>query len=246
MKILLLDIETAPNVAHVWGLYKQNISISQLLDSSYVMCWSAKWLGEPEIFFDSLKKSKPKKMLLKIHKLLEKADAVIHYNGSRFDIPTLNKEFLLFGLNPPATYQQIDLLKTARKQFKFPSNKLDYIAQSLKLGQKIKHAGHDLWVKCIAGDSASWQTMEEYNKNDVILLEAVYYKLLPWITNHPNVALINNLIDACPNCGSHNLTRRGFSYSNSGKYQRFQCKDCGSWHRNRQSEKTQKTKIQVK
>lgn len=246
MKVLLLDIETAPNVAHVWGLYKQNISISQLLDSSYVMCWSAKWLGESEVFFDSLYKSKPKKMLQKIYKLLEKADAVIHYNGSRFDIPTLNKEFLLFGFNPPATYQQIDLLKTARKQFKFPSNKLDYIAQSLKVGQKTKHAGHDLWVKCMTGDAKSWQTMEEYNKNDVVLLEAVYNKLLPWITNHPNVALINNEEQACPNCGSLALNKRGYSFTSSGKYQRYQCKDCGSWHRDRNTIKTVKTKTSIK
>ena len=246
MKILLLDIETAPNVAHVWGLYKQNISISQLLDSSYVMCWSAKWLGEPEVFFDSLYKSKPKKMLQKIYKLLEKADAVIHYNGSRFDIPTLNKEFLLFGFNPPATYQQIDLLKTARKQFKFPSNKLDYIAQSLKVGQKTKHAGHDLWVKCMTGDENSWKIMEEYNKNDVVLLEAVYNKLLPWITNHPNVALINNEELACPNCGANSLNKRGYSFTSSGKYQRYQCKNCGSWHRDRSGIKTVKTKTSIK
>lgn len=246
MKILLLDIETAPNVAHVWGLYKQNISISQLLDSSYVMCWSAKWLGESEVFFDSLYKSKPKKMLQKIYKLLEKADAVIHYNGARFDIPTLNKEFLLFGFNPPATYQQIDLLKTARKQFKFLSNKLDYIAQSLKLGQKTKHAGHDLWVKCMNGDENSWKIMEEYNKNDVVLLEAVYNKLLPWITNHPNVALINNEELACPNCGANSLNKRGYSFTSSGKYQRYQCKNCGSWHRDRSGIKTVKTKTSVK
>lgn len=246
MKLLLLDIETAPNLVHVWGLFKQNVAISQIMDSSYVMCWSAKWLGEEDIFFDSVRKSGAKRMLKRIHKLLEEADAVIHYNGSRFDIPTLNKEFLLYGLNPPASYQQIDLLKTARKQFRFPSNKLDYVAQSLKLGKKTKHSGHDLWVRCLAGEQLAWDQMEEYNKNDVTLLESVYYKLLPWITNHPNTALIDGHA-GCPNCGAHSsLKKRGFSYTGAGKYQRYQCNVCGSWHKDRTTQKVVKTKTQVK
>jgi hypothetical protein len=127
MKILLLDIETAPNLVHVWGLWQQNVHISQIMDSSYVMCWAAKWLGEDEIFFDSVHQSKPKAMLKGIFKLLEEADAVIHYNGTRFDIPTLNKEFLLHGFLPPSTYKQIDLLLTARGRFRFPSHKLDFM-----------------------------------------------------------------------------------------------------------------------
>jgi len=93
MKILLLDIETAPNTVHVWGLWQQNVGINQILDSGYVMCWAAKWLGSEEIMFNSVKQSGIKRMLSQIHKLLSEADAVIHYNGDKFDIPTLNKEF---------------------------------------------------------------------------------------------------------------------------------------------------------
>ena len=134
MKILLLDIESSPNVAHVWGLWQQNVGINQLMESSYVLCWAAKWLGEDEIIFDSVHQSKPKKMLKGIYDLLNAADAVIHYNGTKFDIPTLNKEFLLHHYAPPSPYKQIDLLRVARSQFRFPSNKLDYVAQRLGLG----------------------------------------------------------------------------------------------------------------
>lgn len=237
MKRLLVDIETAPNTAHVWGLFKQNISISQIMDSSYVMCWSAKWYGEDDIYFDSVNKSSPVRMLKRIHKLLDEADAVIHYNGSRFDIPTLNKEFLLYNINPPATYKQIDLLQVAKNQFRFPSNKLDYVAQALGLGSKHKHAGHELWVKCMAGDKESWKIMEQYNKQDVVLLEKVYDKMLPWIKNHPNMALYNESDDlVCTNCGSEHLKRRGYSYTSVGKYQRYVCEDCGTWMRGRKSE----------
>ncbi len=105
-KILLLDIEMAPNVAHVWGIWDQNIGINQLQESSYVMCYAAKWLGDKKMVFDSVKKSGDKKMLEGIHKLLDEADAVIHYNGKRFDIPSLNKEFLLHGMFPPAPFKE--------------------------------------------------------------------------------------------------------------------------------------------
>jgi len=91
MKILLLDIETSPNTAHVWGLWQQNVSINQLQESSYVMCWAAKWLGEKEIFFDSVHQSSDKKMLKRIYTMINEADAVVHYNGTKFDMPTLTR-----------------------------------------------------------------------------------------------------------------------------------------------------------
>ena len=179
MKILLLDIETAPHVAHVWGLWQQNVGLPQILDAGYVMCWAAKWVGEEEVFFDSIHRNDPVSMLSNIHDLLDQADAVVHYNGKKFDIPTLNKEFLLYRFSPPAPYKQIDLLQVARSQFKFPSNKLDYVAQALEVGKKTKHAGHELWIGCMNNDPDSWEKMEEYNTNDVILLENVYFALLP-------------------------------------------------------------------
>lgn len=230
MKILLLDIETAPNLATVWGLFKQNIGINQLIESSYVLCWAAKWYGEDVVYFDSIHRSSHKAMVKRIHKMLDEADAVIHYNGKRFDIPTLNKEFLQFGLRPPAPYKQIDLLSTTRNQFRFPSNKLDYVAQRLGLGKKVQHEGHELWLKCMNKDPEAWVKMEEYNTNDVYLLEDLYEKLKPWIKGHANHSVYTGEC-VCPNCGSEKFQKRGFSYSLAGKYQRFLCSKCGTWFR---------------
>lgn len=230
MKILLIDVETAPNTAHVWGLYDQNIGINQLVESGYTMCWSAKWLGEDRVMFESIYNNPSEEMLRKIHILLDEADAVVHYNGSKFDIPTLNKEFLVHNMAPPAPYKQIDLLKVARRQFKFPSNKLDYIAKALKIGHKIKHIGHELWIGCMKGHASAWKEMEEYNKQDVVLLERLYYKLLPWIKGHANMSIYEGK-QVCPNCGGNHSHKRGFAYTNSCKYQRYQCLDCGTWFR---------------
>lgn len=198
------------------------------MESSYVLCWSAKWYGEDEVMFSGVNTVKPKSMLNRIHKLLNDADAVIHYNGTKFDIPTLNKEFLLYDMTPPAPYKQIDLLRVARGQFRFPSNKLDYVAQALDLGKKTKHIGHELWIKCMAKDKEAWLMMEEYNRNDVILLEKVYDRLKPWIKNHVNHGVYESGL-CCTNCASINYKRSGWAYTTAHKYQRYCCKDCGTW-----------------
>lgn len=242
MKILLLDIESSPNTAHVWGLWQQNVSINQLMESSYVLCYAAKWYGEKEVMFDSVHQSRPKTMLKGIHGLLNDADAVVHYNGTKFDIPTLNKEFLLHSFNPPSPYKQIDLLRVVRSNFRFPSNKLDYVAQRLNLGKKHEHEGHELWVKCMNGDKDAWKRMEKYNIQDVVLLENLYGHLLPWIKSHPNHNLFSDG-HVCPNCSSSSLQRRGTAISSTGTYQRYQCRSCGTWS---QSTKSIKSSVEVK
>jgi hypothetical protein len=235
MKILLIDIETAPNLAYCWGIWEQNINIGQIVDSSYVLCWAAKWLGEDKVMFDSVKKSGAKKMLQKIHKLLDEADAVVHYNGTKFDIPTLNKEFLLHKMNPPAPYRQIDLLRVSRGAFKFQSHKLDYVSNSLGHGGKMKHAGFQLWVDCMANKAAAWKMMEAYNKEDVVQLEKVYYDFRPWVKNHPNHSLYDGA-EVCPACGGSNYQARGVARTSAVTYQRYQCKDCGGWFKGAKTE----------
>ncbi len=231
MRILLLDIETAPNTVHVWGLWDQNINLSHVMESSYVLCWSAKWLGERELMFSSMHKDTAKQMLTKIHTLLNQADAVVHFNGEKFDIPTLNKEFILHKMPPPAPYKQIDLLKLVKSKFKFLSNKLDFIAKSLGVGEKTKYISHTLWVRCMEGDEDAWEQMEHYNKNDVTIMEKVYQRLLPWMKSHANFSLHQTAGLVCPNCGKAKYQRRGYAFTQLGKYQRYQCKSCATWFR---------------
>lgn len=228
MKILFLDIESSPNTAHIWSLLDKYVNPERIIDSSYTLCWAAKWLGDDEVMFDSVFHSKEKKMLQGIHKLISEADMVVHYNGTKFDMPTLNKEFLLNKMLPPAPYKQLDLLKVVRKEFRFPSNKLDYISKRLGLGQKTDHEGYTLWVKCMNKDKEAWAKMKEYNIQDVVLLESLYDTLKPWLGKYH---LNHNALgaDGCPTCGSNHVQKRGYAYSITGKYQRYQCTDCGSW-----------------
>lgn len=231
IKTLVLDIETTPNLAYVWGLWSQNVNLRLLKDSTKVLSWVAKWLGEEEVFFGGGPKVSHKKMIVGMHKLMDAADAVVTYNGNKFDLPHLRREFIEAGLPPPSPAQSIDLYQVVKKQFKFPSAKLEYVAKRLGLGGKAEDGGFDTWLQCMAGSPEAWAKMEAYNRQDVLLTEKLYYKLLPWNTAHPHVGLYEGNPDACSNCGSDNLHARGWAYTKLSQYKRFRCMDCGTWTR---------------
>jgi DNA polymerase elongation subunit (family B) len=229
-KILLLDIETYPNTVHAWGLFDQNISINQIVTPGYTLCYSAKWYKDKEVFFDSIQLSSSKDMIKRIHALMEEADAICTYNGSKFDVPTLNKDFLLHKLTPPSPSKQIDLLKVVKNNFRFPSNKLDFVSQELGIGKKVSHAGHSLWVDCGKGDEKAWSQMRRYNIQDTLLLEKLYDRLKPWVKGVFNHSLYSNAGGcACPACGSTKSEKRGFYYTVTSKFQRLRCKECKHW-----------------
>lgn len=243
IKIALIDIESSPNLVYCWKLFKQTIPINHIVDSASVLCWSAKWLGEKAVYFDSIYKSSHKKMLQGIHKILNEADAIISYNGRNFDSPTLNKEFLLAGMSPPSPYKHIDLLETARKQFNFVSNKLDYVAQALGFEGKTKHEGFKLWVDCLAKDPKAWKTMETYNKNDVVILEQVYNRFLPWVKGHPNANVFSSGVSVCPKCAGTSYQSRGTYKLTTGVFRKLQCNSCHGWFK---GEKIEKLKVEFK
>lgn len=233
MRILTIDIENSPNLAYCWGLFKQNISIGQIEQPGQTISFAARWLGEKKVHFYSDFHDGHEVMVQAAWDLLNEADAVIGFNSQMFDMVHLNREFILAGLTPPSPYKNIDLYLVVRKQFKFTSNKLDYVAQQLGLGSKTSHTGFSLWLDCMAGDEKAWTLMRKYNIQDTLLTEKLYLKLLPWIPNHPAIGLYDDTGSAvsCPNCGSKNLEKRGFAYTAVSTFQRFVCRGCGKWSR---------------
>ena len=241
LRRLLLDIEISPNLAAVWGLWNQNINITNLINDSEVLSWAAMWAGDEEVQYSSLGMTDKKSMLKEIYKLLDEADAVVTYNGDRFDLKILQQEFLLQGWTPPTPYKSIDLLKTMKKQFRGTSNKLDYWLKRLGLGQKGDHRGAQLWLDCMNKVPGAFEEMEEYNIKDVIVLEALYDRILPWIKGLPNQSVMLEA-PVCPACGGKHHQRRGFHITQAGKYQRYQCK-CGFWFRGNKTEVPLKDKF---
>ena len=231
MKILFIDLETSPITAHTWGLWQQNISIKQIVESTQVICFGARWGTSKKVIFKSVHHDGKKEMLKELHALMDEADAIVGWNSKGFDHKHIRREFLEAGMTPPSPAKDIDLMLEVKRNFRFPSNKLDYVAQRLGVGAKVQHTGFDLWLGCMAGDEKSWKMMKKYQIQDVNLLLELYDKLLPWM-KHPSVPAHKGIEgEACINCGSHNIKRRGYEVLNTGKYQKFQCNECGKWMR---------------
>jgi DNA polymerase elongation subunit (family B) len=234
-KILFLDIETAPHVAYVWSLFDSFVPIDRVITIGHTLCFSAKWAHDKHTIFRSVHRDGEKNMLRKLHGLLDEADIVVHYNGKKFDIPTLQKEFVKQGMSPPAPFHQVDLYQVVKKQFRFASNKLDFVCRELGLGMKVENKGIKLWADCLAGVTAAWKKMERYNKRDVSILIRLYNKLKPWIPNHPNLALWLDPSDElkCRGCGGTHLRFKGYKRTSVLSYKQYVCEDCGTWQRER-------------
>lgn len=242
LKLLVIDIETRPTLAYVWRVWKENISPRQIVEDNEVICFAAKWLDYKdgpysEVMFYSAHHHGKEAMVKAAWELLDACDGVIHYNGTKFDIPHLNSMFIKAELPPPSTFRNIDLLTTVRREFNFAHNKLDSVADMLGIGRKVEHEGFELWVKCMAGDEDAWNRMSEYNVQDVLLTEQLYHRVLPYIKSHPSYAAA--MRDAvCPNCGSSDLRNKGYQYTTTGSYKRYVCKNCGKNCRDRKANPT--------
>jgi len=240
MKILMLDLETSPITAHTWGLWKQDISIKQIVKATEVICFGARWYDKKKVIFKSVHHHGKQEMLQTIWDLINEADAVVGWNSASFDMKHLRREFLLNGMTPPSLAKDIDLMRVVKKQFLFPSNKLDYVAQALGVGAKVQHSGFDLWIRCMAGDNKAWAEMKKYQIQDVDLLIDLYEKLLPWIQGHPVAGLYEGIEDGCANCGSTDLTEDGIYVGTTGSYQQLVCNNCGKWNKFTKSIQTAK------
>lgn len=228
MKILTLDIETSPHLGFHFGLFNQNFSLQQIEEWTRMICFAAKWRHEEEVMFYSDFHNGHSNSVKAAYELVNEADVLVTYNGDSFDNKHLNREFLLQGYGPPAPYQSVDLYRVNKSKFRFGSNKLDHLTQQLGVGEKVKHAGFQLWIDCMNGNIDAWDKMREYNCEDVVILEKAFDRLQPWIMNMPHAGLYNEVEFSC-RCGSTNLQKRGFHYTQISKFQRYRCNDCGRW-----------------
>lgn len=243
MKTLLLDIETSPNLGYIWEKYEQDVLA--YTEEWFMLSFAVKWLGKkrtdvwslPDFPMYRKDKHNDKDLVTKLHSYLNEADVVIAHNGDFFDIKKSNARFIFHKLPPPKPFKTIDTKKVAKRAFMFNSNKLDDLGKYFGVGRKLKHTGFELWLGCLHGDKKAWKLMTKYNKQDVILLEKIYLRMLPWTLNHPNYNVYDGTKGGCPNCGSNKIQRRGFSYTQSNKYQQFACLDCRNWFRGKVDKK---------
>lgn len=258
-KILLYDVETAPILGYVWGLWENNLGVNQIKSDWHLLSWAAKWLGDPpsKTMYMDQRYAKTfeddKKILEGIWKLLDEADIVITQNGKQFDEKKLNARFILNGMKPPSPYKHVDTKQIAKNKFGFTSNGLEYMSGKLcKKYKKLKHekfSGFEMWSQCLSGNKEAWQEMEKYNKYDVLALEELYTTLRPWDGSiNPNLYTDDNSFFCV--CGSSDYIKKGFQFTPSGKFHRYKCLECGAYVRGKDNlfdkDKRKSLKVQVK
>ena len=244
-RILLIDIETAPILGYVWSLWKQNVGLNQIKEEWYILSYCAKWLHEPEIMYRDVRENphSDESLMEPLWKLLDEADIIIGQNGKAFDMPKIQARLIMAGHMPPRPYKVIDTLIMAKQQFRFTSNKLEWMTgesaglTTLKKNQHSKFPGFTLWAECLKGNPEAWDEMKEYNIPDVTSMEELYLKLRPWYVGHPNLAAyVESTEVLCPKCLSPDIKQHHetpFTFTQTGKYEMYHCNSCGGFSRGR-------------
>lgn len=236
LKVLILDIETVPLKVYSWGIFDQNIGLDMIIDDWSILSFSAKWLGDPpnKIMYQDVSKQKDyrddSKLIKTLHSLLDEADVTISQNGIRFDLPKIQTRFLKHGLKPPSSFRNIDTLRIAKKYFSFTSNKLAYMTELLctkyKKQDHSEFSGFKLWSECLKGNKKAFASMKKYNSYDVLSLEELYLKLRAW-DKTINFNIISEDTENRCDCGSKDLRDNGYIHTNTAKYRRITCNNCG-------------------
>jgi DNA polymerase elongation subunit (family B) len=221
-------------------MFKQNLSLDMLIDVSYILSYSAKWLGNDDMYYEDCRTvMNDQGLCASLKAMLDEADMVVAHNAKRFDVAVMNARMAHHGMTPPSPYRIIDTLLVAKRQFRFTSNKLEHLAEMMGCTPKdghVKFPGFKLWEAVMQGNEEAWEEMRTYNIQDVITLEELYIKMLPWIPNHPNIAAyLESDRPVCTRCGSEHIHYRGHYMTQAGKYKRFVCLACGGWGRERTS-----------
>jgi hypothetical protein len=238
-RICVLDIERQSGVVDgIWELKQHSwLQPNQIVEKPRTICFAYKWLGEDKTYFHAeWDRGGHQAMIEKAHKVFDEADYIVGWNSKGFDCPHLRTAMAELEMRPPSPHKDIDLMLTAKRNFKYMSNRLNYVAQQLGCGVKLETGGGDLWRKLryAAGQELSdaRRLMQEYNMADVDLTERVFFKMLPWVQGL-NLAAFqqDSAFICCSNCSSLAIQWRGVQVSATRTYRRFQCQDCGKWGR---------------
>ena len=235
-KVLVVDLENLPMEVYCYGLYDQNIGISQIIQDSTMASFAAQWLGSKEIIYHEVNwRTNPRddsELSKKLWELMSEAEIVIGQNSISFDAKVANERFLRHKLGPCSPVKHIDTKRVAKKHFRFPSNSLEYMASrfcdSKKEKSKAFH-GMDLQIECLRKNPKAWKEMRLYNMQDVRATAELYQRLKPWGTGLNRNLHTGGKVFACQECSSIHLNSRGFYISSSGKFRKYQCQSCGAW-----------------
>lgn len=233
-KILFLDIETSYIQAGIFQCFTRFVPHSSIIKDWNIICGAWKWQGERKVHIASVGQRNiydDKKVVEKLLKVIREADIVVGHNIISFDLKKIKTRALQHGITDWVQPQTVDTYRIAKNEFLFSSNALDYITKYLDQGKKLDTT-RGLWLRIAQGDSSALAEMKKYNIHDVKIQEKVYNKMLPFITNHPNMnVILGSEKIICTNCGSSKIHRNGYRATRTGRYPRYRCDSCGAGFR---------------
>lgn len=217
-----------------WDLECSNLSA----DFGIILCAGFKEVGKgkPEVLNlldytgadEDLIKAE-KRLLKDITAKLLDADSWLTHFGTWYDIPFVNSRLLYHGLPVlPAAFPHIDTWKTSKNRLKLRNNRLITISEFIGTAEEKNAIKPEQWLRALGGHRPSMAYIVEHCRRDVVVLEEVYNALRPLIVDHPNKGLVDGR-GGCPTCGEQKLQKRGYHFTKTRRYQRFQCSGCGTW-----------------
>jgi hypothetical protein len=242
-KIALLDLETAAAVSYHFSRWNINVTENHVkTEGGNILVGCYKWLGEDNTYFlnqspKEIKTLDDSRIVATLYDLYEQADAVVMHNGKKFDHKVLQTRGLYHNYGKLPTVKIIDTLEIAKKKLRFPSNRLDSIANYLGLGRKLDTGGIDLWKQVQEGDKEAMEKMKDYCIQDVNLLESVFMRMAHLGIDGYNAALyFNDDERRCNVCGGVHVEPTGrYSYTSVSAFSEYECLDCGAISRDRKS-----------
>jgi len=220
-----------PKIA-IWDIECTNLNANY----GYMLCMGYKFLGESKSHlisitdFPAFQKNPTNDYYLvkAAGEVLSQCDMWVTWYGARFDVPYLQSRLVFHKLPIMPPIAHVDGWRIAKYKMKLNSNRLASVTGFLELEEKTPLSG-PIWIRAAAGHKQSVKYVTEHCIQDVKVLEQVYERIKPLMTNHPGRGVMEGKKLACPVCGSARVQKRGYHMTRLRKYQRFQCQGCGAW-----------------
>jgi hypothetical protein len=241
-KIILYDLETMPDMdaaMEVFPQLSQYPGLTLKAEINSIICFGYKEYGVGKTAKCKSVWDMPgwsgdinddKELCQFIHDTLsnESVDAVVTFNGKRFDEKFVQTRLAIHGLDFLTKVKHYDLYQVVKQNFTFFRNNLKTAAKRLTSEFKMSHDGWDMWVKVRKLVGTAMVTMVQYCKQDVLVMEPMFKRLRPLIKGLPNHNFIkpSGQKTCCRACGSTLLKVHGYTYSQTTRKKRLLCKSC--------------------
>ena len=202
-----------------------------------ILCIGYKWLDQKTVHVPTILDYSTRTSMMDDGGLVKdfvdvfnSADMHVTWYGERFDLPMLRSKLLMHGMHPPAPVRHLDLWKTARYKFNMHSNRLVTWQQILKSKHEKTDISFDDWLHAAHGNKKALNVVKHHCKMDVLVLEDIFLKLRPWLSQEPNRGLLDFAARGitCQSCGSNHVTKQGRRLAKTRSYQQWKCKIAAS------------------